>query len=537
MSETGKVLFVDDDSQLRLVVAAHLKNAGFDVRTAENGHEAIDIAVTYQPDVIVMDCAMPVMDGMEATTQLKALPATEKIPIIILTGDHRTENLVLVLEAGAQEYVLKPFAMEELIARVRSMHRLAVTGRALDNLANRLTEENNCKTHRLQLLYDFAKQLNKASTLNEVLDLIIPCAQGATNANRISVLLRDDNDDRYLVCRRAIGIPADLVERIRITAIEGIAGQVYTTGKMMKAEALDMGVSGNVRGYAADAFVCTPLVLNSDRYGREVLGVLNITEKAGGQPFGDEEVACIQSLADSAAIAIHNHYTRTRLERSVHVLLMTVGRLAEFRDEETAGHLERVQEYVRLLGEQLAKNEKCSAVLTPEYIENLFLAAPLHDIGKVGIPDDILTKEGPLTKREFQVMQTHTTIGRQTLELAQEQTGHTPLLQMCIDIAHCHHEKYDGSGYPQGLSNSAIPLPARIIALADAYDAVTSRRRYKDPVPHNTAVKLLRAETGQHFDPDVVAAFEGCLGQFDHIRHERGAASEFAPEPVAAGSV
>lgn len=537
MAEPGKVLLVDDDRRLNFVLAAHLKNSGFDVRTATNGRDGVAIANTYLPDVIVMDLTMPIMDGVEAIARIKQNPATQRIPIIILTADPRTENLVLGLETGAQEYVVKPFAMEELVARVRAMHRLAVTDRELDQLANQLTHENHRKTRQLRLLYTFADQLNKASTLDQVLDLVVACAQQATDSHRISLMLRDD-DGQHLVCRRAIGIPPDLVESIRVTAVEGVVGNVFTSGRAVRGETLTApsdGPGAPDGRYSSDAFVCAPLILNSHRHGREVLGVLNVTEKSGGHPFSDEDTACIQSIADSAAIAIHNQLTRTRLERSVHVLLMTVGRLAEYRDEETARHLERVQDYARLLAEELARKEPYASVLTPDYIENLFLAAPLHDIGKVGIPDTILTKSGPLSRREFEIMKTHTTIGRQTLELAQSETGPVPLLQMCIDIAHCHHEKYDGSGYPQGLVGQEIPLSARIIALADAYDAVTSRRRYKDPVPHEEAVNQLRLDDGKHFDPDVMEVFENCLDQFDRVRREKGADTDHVLQTFITG--
>ncbi len=518
--QPGRVLVVDDDSRLTFVVSAHLRRAGFEVRTAANGRDGLAIAREYLPDVIVLDWSMPVMDGMEAIQQLKADPLTARIPIIMLTGNPDTESLVLGLESGAQEYVVKPFAMEELIARVRSMHRLSVTGRELDTLTTQLADENNQKTSRLQLLYTFAKELNDASSLDDVLDLIIRCAQQATNSNRVSLMLRDE-DETHLVCRRAIGIPAELVSRIRIASVEGIAGKVYSTGKIVTAEAMGNGLVADDRGYASDAFVCAPLILNSPKRGREVLGVLNITDKQGGTRFTSDEVDCIQSIADSAAIAIHTHITRARLERSVRVLLMTVGRLAEYRDEETAQHLERVQDYVRLLAEQMARTPKYRSVLTPEVIENLALAAPLHDIGKVGIPDGILTKEGPLSEREFQIMKTHAIIGRQTLAIALEQTGHIPLLQMSIDIAYCHHEKYDGSGYPRGLKGEDIPLAARIVALADAYDAATSTRRYKAAVPHQQAVESLCADSGQHFDPDVIAAFRRCTAEFERIRRQK----------------
>ncbi|MHC4065238.1 MAG: HD-GYP domain-containing protein, partial [Planctomycetota bacterium] len=169
---------------------------------------------------------------------------------------------------------------------------------------------------------------------------------------------------------------------------------------------------------------------------------------------------------------------------------------------------------------------KYAKSITPEFVEDIFLVAPLHDIGKVGIPDEILTKPGALTDEEFEIMKTHTDIGRQCLEFALASTGQAPMLRTCVDIAYCHHEKYDGSGYPRGIAGDDIPLSARIITLVDAYDAITSRRRYAEARSHEQAAKIVQAEAGRHFDPDVAAAFIRCADQFDAVRRAHGQVAE-----------
>ena len=142
----------------------------------------------------------------------------------------------------------------------------------------------------------------------------------------------------------------------------------------------------------------------------------------------------------------------------------------------------------------------------------------MHDIGKVGIPDDILTKPGKLTDEEFQIMKMHTDIGRRVLSQALDPTHPVPLLQMCIEIAWCHHERYDGAGYPRRIRGENIPLSARIIAIVDAYDAITSARRYKAAKSHAEAVAIIRGDAGKHFDPVLVDTFLACNEQFDEIR-------------------
>ena len=179
----------------------------------------------------------------------------------------------------------------------------------------------------------------------------------------------------------------------------------------------------------------------------------------------------------------------------------------------------------------LSRSPEYAKIVSAGFIEDIHLVAPLHDIGKVGIPDEILTKPGALTDEEFRIMKTHTEIGRRTLEFALAKVGQVPMLRMCVDIAYCHHEKYDGRGYPRGISGDEIPLTARIIALADAYDAITSHRRYAPARTHEQAVEIIESEAHKHFDPDVVEAFSRCSHRFKAVRGTEAAAPQ---EPVPA---
>jgi response regulator RpfG family c-di-GMP phosphodiesterase len=522
----GKTLLVDDDEELTFILRAHLRTSGFEVATAANGRDALALARSFDPDVILMDVTMPVMDGIEATRRLKQDPATEHIPVILLTARSRTEDLVVGLEAGAQEYVVKPFEIAELIARVRTMMRLASTRRELDQANDQLANQVATKARQLELLYNYARALNEATDMRAVYELVVSTVQQLTGSRRISLMLKE-SDAEHLRCVGAIGIDPDIVGNIRVKAMDGIAGQVFTSGKTFVARAYGDAADGEIRKrYATDAFLSTPLISTSLATQDETLGVLNVTDRDDGQPFSQDEIDCIRSIADSAAIAIRNLQQRQHLRESVKVLLLTVGRLSEYRDEETADHLERVANYVRILAEELGKAPTYAKSITPEFVEDISLVAPLHDIGKVGIPDEILTKPGALTDEEFEIMKTHTDIGRQCLEFALASTGQAPMLRTCVDIAYCHHEKYDGSGYPRGIAGDDIPLSARIITLVDAYDAITSRRRYAEARSHEQAAKIVQAEAGRHFDPDVAAAFIRCADQFDAVRRAHGQVAE-----------
>ena len=214
-------------------------------------------------------------------------------------------------------------------------------------------------------------------------------------------------------------------------------------------------------------------------------------------------------LRDKSAFLEAEVARRTREVLAVQdVTIHALASLAETRDNETGNHIRRTQHYVRMLAQHLSSQPRFAAKLTDNYILGLFKSAPLHDIGKVGIPDSILLKPGKLTEAEFEIMKTHTTLGRDALERAEKELGTSvEFLSIAKEIAHSHQEKYDGSGYPQGLAGDAIPLAARLMAVADVYDALISRRVYKEPFSHEKSVEIMRLGRGTHFDPDVFDAF------------------------------
>ena len=184
-----------------------------------------------------------------------------------------------------------------------------------------------------------------------------------------------------------------------------------------------------------------------------------------------------------------------------------LARLAECRDDETGAHLSRIRSYARILAEELAKVQEYATILTEEFIEEIGHCAVLHDIGKVGIPDVILQKPGKLTAAEYEVMKQHTVFGAQVLATADTDRGSPSFLQLGCEIARSHHERWDSRGYPDGLPGRDIPLAARIIALADVYDALTSSRVYKPPFSHEESRAIISEESGRQFDPSVVMAF------------------------------
>lgn len=221
-------------------------------------------------------------------------------------------------------------------------------------------------------------------------------------------------------------------------------------------------------------------------------------------------------LRDQAAFLEREVAKRTREISAIQdVSILALAALAETRDTDTGAHIRRTQHYVKALAERLQFNRRFSAELDDDRITMLFKSAPLHDIGKVGIPDHILLKPGRLEPREMEIMKHHSMLGYQAILQAERALGTTvEFLFDAKEIARSHHEKWDGSGYPDELSSTDIPLPARLMAVADVYDALISRRVYKAPIPHDKAVKIILEGRGNHFDPDLVDAFNDITDRF-----------------------
>jgi response regulator RpfG family c-di-GMP phosphodiesterase len=248
-----------------------------------------------------------------------------------------------------------------------------------------------------------------------------------------------------------------------------------------------------------------------------------------GRELRQSDLELLESIAAATAIAARNQIHRRERDDAQHATIFALAGLAEYRDDETGRHLERVAEYCRLIAIGLRIDGHFLDQIDESFLDDLVLSAPLHDIGKVGIPDSILFKPGKLTEAEWEVMRKHTTIGAETLQSALDSSGERGFLRMGHDIAWCHHERWDGSGYPRGLSGLAIPLSARIMSVADCYDALTTWRPYKEAWPHADAVAYIRDHAGTQFDPLVVAAFLSREAEANRVRRclsdERAAVS------------
>jgi putative two-component system response regulator len=253
--------------------------------------------------------------------------------------------------------------------------------------------------------------------------------------------------------------------------------------------------------------------------------VIMLTSRDGGQQkieglHGGADAFLVKPLNPKELLVSLKTAERILSLETRDLAMFALAKLSESRDPETGAHIERVQSYARLLAQYLSTTERYHDVIDTEFTRLIFQTSPLHDIGKVGIPDTVLLKPGKLSDDEMAIMRTHASLGAQTLEASLQRFPYVRFLQMARDIALSHHEHWDGRGYPNGLAGEDIPLAARIVALADVYDALTSRRIYRDAMSHAQAKTLILRERGTHFDPDVIDAFLRTESEFVAI-HER----------------
>ena len=214
-----------------------------------------------------------------------------------------------------------------------------------------------------------------------------------------------------------------------------------------------------------------------------------------------------KALQDQNQVLERRVRERTReIEQTQDIAIYCMASLAETRDNETGNHIRRTQHYVRQLAEHLQDKPRFRDLITPEYIDLLFKSAPLHDIGKVGVPDKILRKPGPLDDEEWVEMKRHVVYGRDALLRAEAALGSTSFLKLAKEVVCAHHERWDGTGYPEGLAGDDIPLSGRLMAIADVYDALVNKRVYKEAFPPGEAISMIKQGSGTQFDPDLVEA-------------------------------
>lgn len=496
-----KVLIVDDDRAIRVLCRRLLEKSGYAVAEAVDGLDALAKVAEDRPDVIVLDGMMPNMNGADCARRLKSDPATREIPIVMASAAGEEQDIVAGLEAGVDEYITKPIRHREFVLRVRSMAHLYRSKLEL----MRTCEVRDAQANALGVLLDYSASLSVSRNLDAVLEKTVSVAARLLDCRRVSIMLPDVETDSLRIVR-SVGIDPVLAAGVRVPKGGEIAGRVFVSKEPVVMNDHADAWTCAAR-YDSAFFASVPLISHPLIGPEHTIGVLNITERKRGHAFEPRELKYIQLISSIAAATIDDIVTRRARDEARDSIVGALATLAEYRDTDTGLHLDRVTRFSLLLAGRLRNHAKFARVIDDEFLHALERAVPLHDIGKVAIPDGILLKPGKLDSEEMRQMRRHAAIGAQAIRSVINRAPGVDFLLMAEEIAGCHHEWYDGAGYPAGLRNEEIPLSARIAALADVYDALTTKRVYKDAFTHEAALDIIRKGSGTQFDPDVVNAF------------------------------
>jgi putative nucleotidyltransferase with HDIG domain len=349
------------------------------------------------------------------------------------------------------------------------------------------------KVRELSELHNVSSAISSLMELSDLLDMVLAIIMDVLKVERISLFLFDENKEN-LILRAGKGLKPELINNLTIRVGEGIIGKVAQSGEAILIKDIEKEMpelakkrKEEKRGYKTKSFLCVPLKIK-----KEVIGVLSVNNKKNEEPFNENDKELLTILATQISVAIENSNLYNNMKDSYKSTIKALSTALDAKDSYTGGHSAQVTKYALPIAREMG--------LDKEFIEKLEYAGLLHDIGKIGIIENILNKKGRLTDEEFEIIKKHPVIGAEILESI-------PFLGEIVPMVKYHHERWDGRGYPEGLKGEEIPLGARIISVADTFDAMTSDRPYRKGLPAEIAREEIEKNAGTQFDPKVVEAF------------------------------
>ncbi len=499
--ESPRVLVVDDEKVIREILSDFLTMEGYVVRTVEDGVAALRELQLRPYDLVISDLKMPGMGGLELLEKI----AFHKLNVltVIMTGFGTVETAIEAMKKGAYDYILKPFKVEEVVHVVQ---------RGLDR--QRLQAEN-IRLREALSLYRVSEAIATSLELDRILDVIMEAVLDESGADVVTLHLQDPKTGRYDERIKRIQTDSEGAGDGSIGSLdlEELLGH-YRQDKPLLAHGIKASrfFSKAPDGKKLVSFASVPMKVR-DR----VIGMLNAYSYTRGKKFDEGQRKMLVILASRAAVTIENarlyedlvgknrdlSTVNSSLQENFRQTIVGFAHALEESDRYTRGHSERVAFYARLIAQGMQLKE-------PE-VETVVQAGLMHDIGKIGIRYEKLNKPGKLTPEEVTMFRTHPAKGKRILEPI-------PFMRDLIPGCWCHHESFDGGGYPQGLMGENIPLLGRIVAVADTYDAMTSDRSYRKALPHDIAVAELERCSGVQFDPAIVEVF---LHRIEEYRKEQ----------------
>ncbi len=480
--ETPRILVVDDEKVIREILADFLSMEGFWVRTAEDGGAALVELSRGRYDLVLSDLKMPNMGGLELLEAIRK--HTPNVVTIIMTGFGTVETAIDAMKRGAYDYILKPFKVEEVVHTIRR------------GLEKQKLQAENIRLKEALSLYKVSEAIAASLSLEQVLATVTDTAIHEVDADSVSVLLDDGYGEFF---ERA----CDRNPRFKSGGTLGTFDSAALLEYFRTERPLLEHGPKCLRFFAIppEGVEVQSLMVTTLRIRGRVIGLLCSASFTMGKRFDEGQRKLLQIVTSRASAAIENARLYEDLKATFRQTIRGLASAIDKMDRYTAGHSERVSGYAQILAIKLG--------LPEDQIEIVRQSALMHDIGKIGCVMN-LNKPGKLSQQEYEIFQQHPEHGRDILEPIE-------FLHPLIPGVHLHHERWDGTGYPLGLSGQDIPLIARIISVADTYDAMTSDRAYRKALPHEVAVNEIRRCTKSQFDPDIAHPF---LETIEEVRRD-----------------
>lgn len=478
--EKKKILVVDDYLPTRrLIVDALNQSSQYEVNEAENGEEALQLFKKNSYDLVISDIMMPGMSGIDLLNRIRQKNLSTAV--IMITGNPTVDLTVSAIKRGAVDFLTKPFDIDDLLFKV-DIHLRKKTLLSTGN-AEKILEQTNLKDKSDELskqgyIYDSIEDspLDNDAIFEKIAALALKLVDGEF----CSILLFDEQDNEFH-------------PKVAKSESEGIIQnyEFSSTLKRLFSEVIErkeaMVINSDEHPDVSPSLICAPLMIRNS-----ILGILSVRKKKNRELFSKNDLHHILSLTKRASLNLENRILYESIYSNIMDTLKSLISSIQARDHYTEEHSHRVTD----MAVKIAIQMNCST----KDIESLKIAGVLHDVGKIAVPDSILLKPNKLTAEEYKIIKNHPTIGENILRPV-------ILLDKERKIIQCHHERWDGKGYPLGIAETEIPHLARILAVADSFDAMTNNRPYRSAMPVEKAVDELINNKNTQFDPDVINAF------------------------------
>jgi len=485
-----RVLVVDDEKFIRDIIADFLGMEGYIVRTAEDGTSAVTELERARYDMVISDLKMPKMGGLDLLKEVARVhPDTLTV---IMTGFGTVETAIDAMKRGAYDYILKPFKVEEIVHIVQR------------GLEKRRLSAENLRLREALSLYKVSEAIAASLSLDEVVSTLSESALSEVRSDLVMTWLADGEGNFAL---RSLNYSALLEEGEELGELD----PVKVVERLGTGPIIEHGARAREMFSAHPARQVSSLIIVPLKMRDRLLGFVSTVSLTASRRFDEGQRKLLSIIASRAAAAIENARLYEDLQATFQQTIQSLARTIDKMDRYTSGHSERVARYAVNLAKWLGLDEA--------QIEIVRHSALMHDIGKIGCVMN-LNKAGKLTQSEYEVFKRHPAYGREILDPIK-------FLGPVIPGVHLHHERWDGRGYPLGLAGKDIPLIARIISVADTYDAMTSDRAYRRALPHEVTVSEIERCSGTQFDPDIAGTF---TERIELLREELRATGVEPPE-------